>query len=258
MRALVRGARRRGVTHVTLRLLEVAGGLFVIAIVVAMSVDPQQRKLGTPGTAWITYGDAIFAILTVIISVCGIGFIFLNTRRAQAGHRKVSAERLTASLTYLAVLIAGQRRAHVREAWQSDLERPRDLADGPDISMSRKVAYSVGLVRAGIRCRIDDAAVLWWRLADGVLASRSWSRLVLTSPCAIAIIMIVHAEGLYGLVINAGNLVAIGSVSAGLICGGRKMRKVTLKTARYEQDQKLPRGPDLAAATSAKYVTKDQ
>ena len=49
--------------------------------------------------------------------------------------------------------------------------------------------------------------------------------------------MIVHREGLYGLVINAGNLAAIGTASAGLIYGGRKARKVTVKPTRQKQDQ---------------------
>lgn len=230
----MRGARRRGVTHLTLRLLEVAGALFAIAVVVSMLVDPQQRKLA----AWTNYGDVIFSILTVITSAWGIGLIARNSQMAQAGHRKMSADRLTARLTYLAVLIAGQRRAHVGEAWQSDLERPRDLADGSDISAPRRVAYAAGLVRAGVRYRIDDAAVLWWRLADGALASRSWSRMVLASPCTMAVIAIVHDKGLYGLVLNAENLLAIGTVSAGLVYGGRKARKVALKPARREQGQR--------------------
>ena len=72
---------------------------------------------------------------------------------------------------------------------------------------------------------------------DGLLASRSWSRLVLIGPCAAALAMIVHREDLYGLVTNAGNLVAIGTASAGLIYGGRKARKVIVKPARQKQGQ---------------------
>jgi hypothetical protein len=64
-------------------------------------------------------------------------------------------------------------------------------------SAPRKVIYAAGLVRAAVCYRIDDVAVLWWQAVDGLLASRSWSRLVLIGPCAAAALaMIVRHEGL--------------------------------------------------------------
>jgi hypothetical protein len=158
--------------------------------------------------------------------------------RLSDGLRNRLANGLTGELTTLAVVIAGRRRAHVRDAWLSDLERPRDPADEDVVvSATRKVIYSAGLVRAAVCYRINDVTVLWWRAVDGVLASRSWSRLVLVVPCAWALVMIVHRDGLYGLVVNAENLIAIGTASAGLVYGGRKARKVTVKPARQKQDQ---------------------
>jgi hypothetical protein len=146
---------------------------------------------------------------------------------------------LAVLLAELAVLLAGRRRDYVAEAWGSDLARPRDPADGPDMPAWRRVAYAAGLIKAAVRYRIGDVAdaVPWWRLADVVLASRLWSRLVLTGPCAVAVAAIIHDEGFYGLVSNADNLVAIGTVSVTLIYGGRKARKVTPKAARPKQDQ---------------------
>jgi hypothetical protein len=101
----------------------------------------------------------------------------------------------------------------------------------------RKVIYAAGLVKATVSYRMHDVAALWWQLADGVLASRAWSRLLLTGPCAIAVSMIVIRGGYYGLVVNAGNLLAICSGSAGLVYGGRKVRKITPKPPRQEQGQ---------------------
>jgi hypothetical protein len=45
----------------------------------------------------------------------------------------------------------------------------------------------------------------------------------------MAMAMIVNHAGFYGLVVKAENLLAIGTISAGLVYGGRKVRKVTLK-----------------------------
>jgi hypothetical protein len=147
-----------------------------------------------------------------------------------------TARALTAGLTNLAVRLAGRKRAHLQDAWRSDLDRPRDLPEGaPGVSGRRKLIYAAGLVKAAVRYRMDDAAVLWWQLADGVLASRAWSRLLLAGPCTMAAVMIINREGFYGLVINAENLLAISSASAGLVYGGRKLRKVTPKTAQQKQ-----------------------
>lgn len=143
---------------------------------------------------------------------------------------------LTTGLTNLAVLLAGKRRAYVREAWQSDLQRPRDQAD-TTVSGPRRIAYSAGLVRAGCRYRIDDTAAFWWRLADSVLGSRCWSRVVLVSPTAMAVALIIQHGGLYGLVVNADNLIMIATASASLIYGGRKTRKITPPPRRSGQEE---------------------
>lgn len=171
----------------------------------------------------------------------GAVFLFWLARaifyiRRTEGRTLGTKRALTAGLTDLAVLLAGRKRGHLQDAWRSDLDRPRDLPDGaPGVSGRRKLIYAAGLVKAAVLYRIDDAAVLWWKLADGVLASRAWSRLLLAGPCTMAVVMIVNREGFYGLVINAENLLAISSASAGLVYGGRKLRKVIPKTAQQKQ-----------------------
>jgi hypothetical protein len=224
-------------TKVTLRVL---GLLFLMADGVVTLVDPRVRTyavLGMPAWFGFLYG-VVFLVCPLVFAVSAVfdPHLILGVRPAGIEEREAGTSALTEGLTTLAVLLAGRRRAHVGEAWQSDLERPHDLAED-DLPAFRKVAYAAGLVKAGVRYRVDDAAVLWWRLADGVLASRFWSRLVLVSPSATAVVVILHRSGLYGLVSNAGNLVAIGTASAGLVYGGRKARKVTPKPAQQKQDQ---------------------
>lgn len=199
----------------------------------AIDSSTQPASVGVANGIWLLIIALMFLVLTVKDQ------FFDPPEEESQENPSALIEGLANALTTLAVVLAGRRRAHVREAWLSDLERPRDLADtdAPCVSAPRKVIYAAGLIRAAARYRIDDAAVLWWRVADGVLASRSWSRLVLVGPCAMAAATIVHTDGLYGLVINAENLIAIGTVSVGLVYGGRKARKVTLKPTRHKQDQ---------------------
>jgi len=211
---------------------------------VAYLVDPHLPPIGLifiPPT-WLRFLLGILGlILTAIFFVASLDEPPTASvgRRARTQERAAKPSVLVTGLTNLAVLLAGRRRAHIREAWLSDLERPCDPTDEvvAGVSATRKVTYAADLVRAAVCYRIDDVTVLWWRAVDGLLASRSWSRLVLVGPCGVALAMIVHREGLYGLVTNAGNFVAIGTASAGLIYGGRKARKVTVKPTRQKQDQ---------------------
>jgi hypothetical protein len=227
-------------TKITLRALGLLGTMADGAVTL---VNPQVRAyevLGMPAWFGFLYG--------IVFLVCPLAFaVFAMLDPGLIGVRPAGVEKhvartrtlingLTGAMFALAVLLAGRRRAHVREAWQSDLERPRDLT-GECLPAATKAAYAAGFVKAGIRYRIDDAAGLWWRLADGILASRYWSRLVLISPCTTAVAVILHRSGFYGLVVNAENLIGIAGVSAGLIYGGRKARKITVKPARQKQDQ---------------------
>ncbi len=136
---------------------------------------------------------------------------------------------LTGGLAGIGAFLAGRQRAYMRDAWYADLVRPRDPGQGRSVSSRKKIVYAASLVKAGARCRIADGSELWWRLADGILASRLMSRLILIAPCLTAITMIARHEGMYGLVVNAENLLAIGSASVILVHGGRKLRKIAVK-----------------------------
>jgi hypothetical protein len=233
-------ARARWTAAITLRLG------FLVALIagpVVGLIDPHPPWFLLIHWPWLP--EWIFVPLLIVKLILnlyvGIAAVARDSDRLsdRPAHKRRSAwSVLAAGLTNVAVLLAGRRRTHVREAWLSDLVRPRDLTgeDVPGVSRRRKVIYSAGLVKAAVCYRIDDATVLWWHLADGVLASRACSRLLLTGPCAMAIVMIVNREGFYGLIANAENLLAIGTVSAGLVYGGRKLRKVAPKAATRQKE----------------------
>jgi hypothetical protein len=142
------------------------------------------------------------------------------------------------TVVQVAAFLAGKRRQHAGEAWRSDLLRPRD--DELGISAFRRYLYALGLIRAAIRYRLDDASALWWRMADHVLSSRFWSGAVLITPSGSAVAMIAAHQGLYGLIVNASSLIAIGGLSTGLVYGGRKARGVKPKTRPSQPQRQTP------------------
>jgi hypothetical protein len=239
MRALTAQVRRTAAITVGL-------GFFLLLIVepVVGLLDPHPPWWIVIRWPWLP--EWIFAPGLILKLILRLWLLASAARGSEAfGDRPAKSRKerrgsaVAAGLTNLAVLLAGRRRAHVRDAWLSDLDRPRDSTDDgvPDISGWRRLLYAAGFVKAAIRYRLDDVAALYWQLADAVLASRSASRLLLGGPCVAAAAMIVNHDGFYGLVANAENLLAIGSASAGLVYGGRKIRKVTPKPTRQKQGQ---------------------
>jgi hypothetical protein len=125
-----------------------------VASNVASLVDPHLPPLGlifTPPT-WLRFFLPISGIVVATIRAAVTldePLTISAGRRARAEKRAARPSVLTTGLTNLAVLLAGRRRAYIREAWLSDLERPRDPADKALAGASgpRKVIYAVGLVR---------------------------------------------------------------------------------------------------------------
>jgi len=136
--------------------------LYLIFLLVMFLINPHLRTASPshPLPTWLQMSEGAVSIATIATSLLAIGGV---ARRSPTGTAVANA--LTAGLAGLAVLLAGRRRAYVKEAWDSDLQRPRDPADGPDVPALRKAAYAAGLVKAAVRYHVDDAGILGggWR-----------------------------------------------------------------------------------------------
>jgi hypothetical protein len=146
--------------------------------------------------------------------------LFLE-RRGMMQRRRISRPEsiLSRQMIRLALLIAGQRRAYLRDAWRADLYAD----DGRRLSAWRRSRHSTGYVIAAINYRlINDLGGVLSRLLDAVLVSRSRTRVVIACLYLVPIVMILFNQGAYGLVQNAGSLAV---VAAGLGAGLRWLRR---------------------------------
>jgi hypothetical protein len=107
-------------------------------------------------------------------------------RRSMMQRRRVMRPEngLTRQTIRLALLIAGQRRAYLQDAWRADLYAD----DGRRLSAWRRSRHSAGYVVAAINYRlINDLGEALCRLLDAVLVSRAWTRAVIVClflvPC---------------------------------------------------------------------------
>jgi hypothetical protein len=65
----------------------------------------------------------------------------------------------------------------------------------------------------------------WW-LVDRFLRSRRVSALAMVIPTGVAVAMVFYREGIYGIVANAENLIAIAGLPYLAIRAGRRYRQI--------------------------------
>ena len=86
---------------------------------------------------------------------------------------------------------------------------PSDETDG-GFPRNRQARVAAGFVLTSVRYRLQDAADLWWRLADKVLVSQAWWD---TSQCGYlscsAVALVVNPDGIYGVIANYENLASL-------------------------------------------------
>ena len=164
-------------------------------------------SVGQPGPSW---PNVIATTLRLWLERRG---------RIQRGRATRPESRLTRQTIRLALLIAGQRRAYLRDAWRADLYAD----EGRRLSAWRRSRHSAGYVVAAINYRlINDLGEALCRLLDAVLVSRAWTRAVIAWLFLVPIAMILFNQGAYGLVQNADSLAV---VAAGLGAGLRWLRR---------------------------------
>jgi hypothetical protein len=132
------------------------------------------------------------------------------------------SERLPRQVTGIALKMAGRQRAHLRDAWDSDLLDE----NGVPLSLSNRLRHVAGYVPAAIRYRIDDLAAVLGRALDAVLISQRRTRTIAGALFGIPVEMIFSREGLYGLVTNADSLAALFAALCASVSWLRKWRGV--------------------------------
>jgi hypothetical protein len=125
-------------------------------------------------------------------------------------------------LTDLAVLLAGRRRAALRDEWRAHLAGE----SGCDPVTWRKVKEAFGFIASALQCRLADAANAAWTPVDAILKSRKLSNLLVFGPTATAALFILRHEGTLGAVTSAESISAIGGGLYELVRVGRWWRDV--------------------------------
>lgn len=143
--------------------------------------------------------------------------------KASADLRRRSISALVSGLMGLACALAGERRAHFREAWAADQYDPETKELLP---AAQRLRLAAGDVMAAICCRLGDATDRAWRPVDALLSSWRGSRLAMTIPVTVAAGLVFVHEGFYGLITNAENLGVILAAPYAAIKGLRKYRQI--------------------------------
>jgi hypothetical protein len=135
-------------------------------------------------------------------------------RRLKGRHAPQPESDLARQMIGVALFVAGHRRAHLRDAWRSDLF----TEDGQYIPIRRQLRHGAGYLIAAVSYRlVNDLGAVLGRHLDSMLASRAQTRAVVTCLYALPVSMILSRQGLYGLVTNAPQLsVLAAALGAGL------------------------------------------
>lgn len=187
-------------------------------------VDPDKLRVdvyrGTQADVHAEFGDLLAEGLYSRIDV--IHRRWYNPNRwlpALAWLMLYSAPR---SLTTFAALLAGRNHGSSRDEWLAH------LGGEPGYQFGRwgQVRAALGFVLAAVRFRAEDAADLAWMPVDAVLRSRFLSGLFITGPVLAVVLVILHRDGRYGLVLDIQDPFCTGMCTWGTIFGLRKYRKV--------------------------------
>jgi hypothetical protein len=204
----------------------------IVGFGLAFALNAGSFFLFTP-TAGIA-GNLVFPhSLTVAVVMIGVG-TGLGWALSWAWLQRmkgVPARFPTVSVTVLTALLAGRKRAALRDEWRAHLagESGHDPVTWP------KVRQALGFVASATQYRLADAADMAWRPADAVLGSRCLSNLFVLGPVILVLMAIVRHDGRFGLVADDQDPVALGAFLYVVIKTGRWWRGVKLPEPKVRQ-----------------------
>ncbi|MFD9068382.1 hypothetical protein ACFVZ3_43505 [Kitasatospora purpeofusca] len=100
-------------------------------------------------------------------------------------------------LTEVGLVLAGRRRAHLRQAWMADLGG--DVDSGIVLSPWRRRTLAAGFLWAGLRLGLRDTLGALWRPVDWVLASASRTRNTIAAATGTLAVYVDATGGLHQL-----------------------------------------------------------
>ncbi|MFI6249031.1 hypothetical protein [Streptomyces sp. NPDC051016] len=122
----------------------------------------------------------------------------LPHRRAAAWARHGFQRQLVGGLAALAVVLAGERGARLRDTWAADLAGAPE--EGLTLTRWQQVWHASGFVIAAIRMRGSTLTAPLWKPTDWLLASDSRIRTTTTLAVGAQVIYIARKDGLHGLI----------------------------------------------------------
>lgn len=196
-----------------------------------------RRLLSSPFVLFWAFPEAVLAFAAIrygvstgrilLVSVVDLAAVATGKVIAQAVFHNAGPTRMALRisarrLTDLAVVLAGRRRAALRDEWRAHLAGE----SGHDPVTWRKVRQALGFVASAIRCRCSDATEAAWTPVDAILKSRTLSNLFVLAPTWAAAYLVLRHEGTLGVVKAAESISAIGGFLYGLVRVGRWWRNV--------------------------------
>jgi hypothetical protein len=154
----------------------------------------------------------------------------LPHRRAVAWVRRG----LVQGLTGLAVAVAGERGARLRDTWQADLVGAPE--EGLEMGRWQQICHAMGFVTAAARMRSRALAEPMWKPIDWLLATEPRTRTTTALAVGAQIIVIDVKSGLYVLITEGWGWCAGCAVAVHLLFRWlRGVRGVELATVEHSE-----------------------
>lgn len=211
------------------------------AAVVSLSIgyilkmlDPSPAFAQTLVTVgWVLAEAAVVAFLASVIGLLVSALRYRSASQEAEEEAEPSTStripRARASLrtTEFASLLAGERRAHLREEWASVLAG--DPGNGIVLSSRRRMCYAIGFLWAALRMRLRDLVAPLWVPVDWLLSVESRAHGVIALAVGTQILYIEHEDGLHALVTEGWGWCAGCGITLRLFVGWlRKIRGIEL------------------------------
>ncbi|MFC0601118.1 hypothetical protein [Streptomyces palmae] len=222
-----------------------AGVAAVIFLLVGSALRMLDAAHSLGGT--MVMAGTVFAVLTPAMCVVAVVVLRATARRrsaradeaepgapARTGRARGRAAQRTLDL---ASLVAGSRRAHLRDEWAAILAG--DPENGVTLSPRRRMGYALGFLLAALRMRLRDLTAPLWLPVDWLLSVESRTHALITAVVGAQALYIRHQDGLHALVTDGWSWCGACAVALRLFTGWlRRLRGIELASTRGDSGER--------------------